>query len=190
MRRRNILKSALGLPAAAAALPPPAQAQSPAPSSATPKLEALSADAAINGVARFFTNAQYGALRRLSGIILPAYQEQPSAVDAGVPELLDFYISQSSAATQQLWTQGLDRLERESRQRYKKGFRELSAQEYEPLLAPLTQPWTYQGPSDPFARFLLAARDLVLQAAFNSREWSEAGGRRASGVNYLWRNLD
>jgi hypothetical protein len=193
MRRRNILKTALGLPAAAAAMPAPAQAQTPsasAPANPTPKLEALSPDAAIDGAPSFFTPAQLQALRRLGDLLLPAFNAQPSASEAGVAEFLDFYVSQSDAATQNLWREGLDRLNAEARRRSGKVFRDLTGDEAGPVLAPLKQPWTYQGPADPFARFLNAARDLVLQTAFNSKEWAEAGGRRATGLNYLWRNLD
>ena len=175
MRRRNVLKTALGLPAAAA-LPSPAAAQAPAaPASPTPKLDALSPDAATTGVPRFFSPAQFRAMQQLSTVLLPAYAERPSALDAGVPEFLDFYISESDAATQQLWRSGLDRL---------------AAGVTDTTLAPLKQPWTYDPPADPFARFLLHARDLILQAAFNSREWSEAGGRRTAGLNYFWRSFD
>ena len=176
MRRRNVLKTALGLPAAAA-LPFPASAQAPAAPAANPasKLETLSPDAATTGVPRFFSSTQFHALRQLSTALVPAYNERPSALDAGVPEFLDFYISESDASTQQLWRNGLDRL---------------AAGVTDATLAPLKQPWTYNPPADPFARFLLHARDLVLQATFNSRESTEAGGRRAAGLNYFWRNPD
>jgi hypothetical protein len=192
MRRRNVLKSALGLPAVAA-VPSPSQAQTQsatAPASPTPKLDALSPDAAVDGTASFFTDAQFRTLKRLGDLILPAFNGNPAASEAGVAEFLDFYVSQSDSATQKLWREGLDRLDSEARRRHGKAFRDASPDEAAVLLAPLKEPWTYQGPADPFARFLLAARDLVLQAAFNSREFSEAGGRRAAGVNYLWRNLD
>jgi hypothetical protein len=178
MRRRSVLKTALALPAAAI----PAAPQSPAQASEspTPKLEALSPDAAAAGVPRFFTPTQLSSLNQLADLLMPAFNANPSATQAGVAEFLDFYIASSDAATQQLWHSGLDRLAKE-----------LAARAPDVALAPLKQPWTYNGPTEPFAKFLLSARDLVLQATVNSREWSESGGgrRRSAGVNYFWRNL-
>jgi hypothetical protein len=61
----------------------------------------------------------------------------------------------------------------------------LSLAQAEPILSPLGAPWTYQGRSDPFARFLGAAKDDVMQATTNSREWAEAASSRSRGAGGL-----
>ena len=57
------------------------------------------------------------------------------------------------------------------------------------MLAPLHEPWTYSALPDLFARFLREAKEDLLTATLNSREFAEAqtaAGRRASGVGTYW----
>lgn len=176
IRRRHLLQSLAAAPAAA--LPAAAPAQT-TPPEAVPKLATVSPEAAADGVPRFFTESQFNVLRQLADVLVPAYQGRPSASRAGAPEFLDFLVSQSPAPVQQLYREGLDRLIRDG----------ISAT----TLAPLTEPWTYDPPADPFARFLQQAKIDLLQATFNSREWAEStprSRRSASATGYLWRNLD
>lgn len=156
--------------------PQPAADSTAAPSNA---LAMSSAETGATGFRTFFSKEQFAALRRLADILLPASGGRPSAGQTGTPEFLDFLIRESPAETQQLWKDGLQRLHDEA-------FRD-------ELLAPLKQPWTYNGPADPFARFLQQAKIDVMQAAASSREWAEASGRgRRSGAptGYFWRSAD
>lgn len=162
------------LPAAAqvASAPPPATEQ-------MPKLALESAEACGSGVPRFFTASQLEVLGKLADAIAPAYQGRPSARQCGAVGFLDFLVRESPAATQQLYRDGLDRLSRDG--------------VTDATLAPLKQAWTYDPPADPFARFLLQAKQDILQATLNSREHSAAlsrGRRGAAGLNYYWRALD
>ena len=182
LRRRSLLKSLAGAPAIAAiptvATPAPAQTAGAA-ADAAPKLALSAPDIAADGVTRFFTKAQFETLEKLADVLVPALQGRPSATQAGAHEFLDFLIGQSPAPVQQLYKQGLDELAR-------KGISDET-------LAPLKQPWSYELPSDPFARFLHQAKADILQATVNSREWAEStarGRRGASSSNYFWRNLD
>ena len=203
MKRRQALRSILSLPAITA-LPalaqqpvdktkPPADEKvpaemKPAPVEENPKLAMTAAEAVVPGTTRFFTASQLATLHRLADLIVPAVNGKPAASDAGVPEFLDFLVGKSPRDRQTLYRNGLDLLEAEAKRRYSKPFSDVSAEQATDLLAPLTQSWSFQGPADPFARFLQEAKDDVLRAAINSREWANSGAQRRSsgGVGSYW----
>jgi hypothetical protein len=173
MKRRHLLQSMAALP-----LAPAAAAQTPAvasPVERPPEVAAVPVGAVGRPVPRFFTDAQFKALERLADILMPTVEERPGAKQAHVAEFLDFLISESPADRQQLYRSGLDRLNKD-------GFDAA-------VLKPLTAAWTYEGPADPFAKFLLAAKEDVMRATYNSREFAAAmeGTRRGfSGSGYYW----
>jgi hypothetical protein len=192
MKRRTVLQSLLGVPAAAA-LPMEARSQqAPAGAQAnreTPVTTTVGADATADAVIRTFNPAQFAALRRLGDILMPAANGTLGASVAGASEFLDFLIGASPADRVALYREGLDRLNQEAKQRHDKLFSEVTAEQAEPILAPLKMPWTYNGPKDSFARFLLAAKNDLMLATVNSREYSAAAaqhGRRAGGAGRYW----
>jgi hypothetical protein len=190
MKRRQALKSLAGV-SAVSALPLPAFSQQSAagPVNETPKLDTATADFAAQSVPRFLSADQFTTLDRLSQALMPAAGDTPGAKETGVTEFLDFLISQSPAERQALYRDGLDQLHAQARSRHGKPFVELGPVEIDALLAPLREPWSYQGPAAPVARFLQAAKQDVMEAAMNSREWSEARAkrsRRAGGLGTYW----
>jgi hypothetical protein len=153
------------------------------------KLVLNSADTVAGAVTRFFDPDGFTALRRLGEILAPARQNLPGAVEAEAAEFLDFLIGQSPADRQTLYRDGVARLNRETRSRYGKSFADVSLNDADAILVPLRQPWTYEPPADPFARFLRAAKEDFLKATVNSRQWAMAasgGNRRGSGLNVYW----
>lgn len=186
MKRRRLLQSMVALPAAAA-LPVPALAQVQTADNA--ELTTVSVAAAGMPVPRFFSSDQYKALERLADILMPGYNDRPGAKEAGAPEFLDFLISDSPAGRQQLYKAGLDRLNAEAKRAHGKTFAALESDEAHPILKPIAVPWTYTGPADPFARFLLAAKEDLMRATVNSREYSAAASRNSrssAGTGYYW----
>ena len=155
------------MPAAGAALP--AAAQTAARDEFAKVETGNSAELVGDAAHHFFSKSEYSALEHLADAIMPAVNGTPGAVTAGVPAFLDFLISQSPAERQHLYREGLARLSAGA------------------SLDPLTEPWTYRPPADPFRRFLREAKTDILQATFNSREWIEArtGGRGGAGTYYL-----
>jgi hypothetical protein len=193
MKRRRFFQSVAVLPALQG-VPLAAQyASSTAASNEIPKLAETSPEAVANSVRRFFTTEQFQALQKLAGLIVPKFEDRPGALEAGVPEFLDFLLKSSGPERQALYRNGLDRLNTEAQKRYKKFFAQISADEAKPVLDPLTKPWSWQPPADPFARFLREAKDDLLQATNSSRELSAALSRRsraAGGTNAYWLPLD
>jgi hypothetical protein len=202
MKRRRFLKTIVAAPAAPAlfAQQPsaPSNSVSGAPPAAAaagelPKIESTVADAAADMQPHFFTAQQFSALQKLSDLLMPSRKEQPGALEAQAPEFLDFLIGSSLPDRQQLYRAGLDILNAQARKRFDKPFAELDASQAEGLLAPLRQPWTYEPPADPLARFLRSAKQDVRTATINSREWNTSTastGRRGGGLGQYWYSIE
>jgi hypothetical protein len=90
----------------------------------------------------------------------------------------------------------LDQLNSRASKQFSKPFADLDASQAGSLLAPLREAWTFDPPSDPFARFLREAKQDIRTATMNSREWVTAagstggGGRRGGGMGLYWYPLD
>jgi hypothetical protein len=195
MKRRRFLQALATAPTtgliAQQPAPPPPQA-APAVAIQLPTLDLAVADAAAETVLHFFTASQFGALEKLGGILMPASSDEPGAIEARAPEFLDFLLSESGPERQQLFRAGLDGLNEQARRRFTKPFADLEAGQAAELLAPLREPWTYQPPADPVARFLLAAKLDFRTATLNSLEWNAAArsaGRRGPSGLY-WYPID
>jgi hypothetical protein len=120
---------------------------------------------------------------------MPAAQNVPGAAESGAAEFLDFLLGTSPADRVTLYRDGLDRLNAEAQRRYGKSFGEIAVEQAAPILAPLRAPWSYRGPADSFARFLLAAKNDLLAATANSREYIAAVSQRrrsAGGTGQYW----
>ncbi|MBI4910590.1 MAG: gluconate 2-dehydrogenase subunit 3 family protein [Acidobacteria bacterium] len=196
MKRRRWLQSVAVLPALQG-LAPTAEAQraTPAPSGSNefPLLPETTADAVAGNARRFFSPEQFAALSKLAGLMVPRFAERPGAEEAGAAEFLDFLVKASPLERQLLYKTGLDRLNSEARRRYQRAFAEVNAAEAKAILEPLQKQWTYAAPVDAFARFLRQAKDDLLQATVNSREYAiamQARSRSAGGMNAYWLPLD
>jgi len=189
MKRRAVLRSLLAAPSVAMlpAVAPAQEVKSTSPE--IPNTLTTEADAASDAVVKTFNQAQFSALRKLGGILMPASEAAPGASEAGAAEFLDFLIGVSPPDRVTLYKAGLDRLNSEAQQRYNKSFGEITVEQAEPILAPLHAPWSYRGPSDSFAKFLLAAKSELLAATANSREYITVVSQRrrgAGGVGQYW----
>lgn len=167
----------------------------PLPSAEPPKIELTVAEAATESVVKFFSTAQFDALRKLSALLIPPLKGAPGALDAHAPEFLDFLLSQSGTEKQALWQLGLDLLNQQAQQKFSKPFASLDDAQAAQLLSPLRKPWTYNPPGDPLERFLHEAKRDVRTATLNSREYvtSGAGGggaRRFGSSGLYWYPVD
>jgi hypothetical protein len=141
MRRRELLYSLLG----AAAVPSFVQAQSARGADDLPAFELTSPDAVAKSAPRFFGAPQFASFARLGNVLMPAAENEPGALDARAPEFLDFLLSESPAELQVLYRNGVQELDARSLRALKRPFVKLTAAEAAPILAPLSEPWTYQG---------------------------------------------
>jgi len=198
MKRRRFIQTLAAAPAIAVPAAPALLAQQPGspqarPAEEAPKLELATPDLAAEATPRFFSAQQFAALRKLSDLLLPPINGMPGALNARAAEFLDFLIGASPADRQQLYKAGLDALNAQARKLYNKPFAEVDEAQAVLLLAPLRQPWTYEPPADPLARFLREAKQDVRTATMNSREYATAGatgGRRGGGIGQYWYPID
>jgi hypothetical protein len=197
MKRRRFIQALAATPAAPALLaqapPAPSVAKTTPNSGNDAALLYAAPDAAADAVLHFFTAQQIATLRKLSDLLMPPANGAPGALEAKAPEFLDFLLSQSPAERQQLYRNGLDSLNAQTRKRFNKLFADVDAAQAEMLLAPLRDPWTYDAPSDPVAAFLRAVKDDVRRATTNSREWNlaaSAGRTRGGGGGLYWLPID
>lgn len=192
MKRRRLLQTIAAAPALAA-LPRPAPAQTAMLSTATPSnklsVDSVSPDVVAHAAQRFFNADQFSALQHLGDLLVPRTGERPGADEAEAAIFLDFLLSKSPADRQTMYRNALDHLNAESRSRFAKPFASVDATEAAVILKPLTETWTYNGPSDPFARFLLAAKEDFLRATLNSRPFVTAMSKTVrgyGGTSYYW----
>ena len=201
MRRRGFVKALVAIPAAPALLaqppaPAPATAGAPVrpPSDELPVLSPSVPDAAGDMMPKFFTPAQFSALRKVSDLLMPPMNGAAGALDAQAAEFLDFLIGDSPADRQHLYRTGLDGLNQQAMKRFNKPFGDLDATQAEGFLAPLRQSWTFDEPKDSVAAFLRVAKQDVRTATVNSSEYNAAnpagGGRRLGGGGLYWYPLD
>ena len=209
MRRRNFVKTLAVAPAMSALVAQQQPAGQPAPGvpanptqpvepppragGELPKFDIAVPDAAADMMPDFFTAQQFAALRKLCGILMPPVNKAPGAIEARAPEFLDFLIGHSPADRQQLYRAGLDALNAQARQQFQKPFAEVDDSQAAVVLKPLHEPWSYEAPTDPLARFLRAAKVDVRTATVNSQEYGAVAanaGRRTFGGGFYWYSLD
>jgi hypothetical protein len=234
MKRREFVKAAAVTAATAAAAamaqqaPAPATAPPAAPPTAPPRgrgqftppptSPATVADLVATSDPHFFNHQQFATLRQLCELMMPALNGYPSAVDAGVPEFLDFLVGATPSGRQQtyaaalagaapsrqvitgsidrkkMYVAGLDRLETEAMRRFSKSFAALSPDQADALLAPAMISWLEDHPpQDSFQRFINVVNQDIRTATMNSAAWSaaaEAAGERAPGVGVYWSPVD
>lgn len=191
MKRRSLLQAAaLALPAGGwlrgqqPVVPPK---PTPAAVEEIPVIESAIPDIAATTVPNFFSPEQFSALQRLGDLIVPALDGVPGAREAEAAEFLDFLIGESPADRQELYRAGLDELNQRSRREFDTSFAQLTDAQADKLLAPLRTPWSLK--PDPFTGFLRAAKQDLLQATQNSREWVRQMSKRvrsAGGLGMYW----
>lgn len=172
----------------------------PTPGSSAAAMNMVVPDAVAQTEAHFFHERQAATLRRLCEVLMPPLNGYPGAVQAGVPEFLDFLTSVSPTDRQQMYRAGLDRLDKEANQRFGVTFAQASSEQADKLLRPLMGVWGIgdhppadHPPSEPFMRFINIAHQDIRTATINSQIWSEAAvasGERAPGVDSYWPPID
>ena len=181
-------------PAFNPAIPLAPNVQSPGPAAEMPTLTPSIADDVADTTPRFFTAAQFAALRKLADMMMPPMKGAPGALTAGAPEFLDFLIGHSPKERQHIYQNGLDALNSQSQKEFHQPFANVDAAQAATLLAPLRAPWTYDPPADPLARLLREAKLDIRTATTNSREYTAAlssgGGRRFGAGGLYWYPLD
>ena len=205
MRRRDFVRGVLavgaapklllGQQAANPAPPPPA----PVPwllglNSKTPIPHVEAGDQLAIGELRFFSPQQMATLTRLSDVLMPPLGEKPGAVQAQTPMFLDFLIGSSPEPRKQVYAQGLDWLDSESKSRFNLEFAKLNDAQAGELLKPRLRTWmSDHPPTEIHTDFVNIAHDDIRTATINSRAWfvvREVGAEPRTSVELYWSPIE
>jgi hypothetical protein len=124
---------------------------------------------------KFFTAAEWAAVRALADAVIPADERSGGATDARVPEFVDFILDDPLAEPrdhERLQTQvrgGLAWLDRECRGRFGKPFVDCAAGERTAVLDDIAWPDRARPGMLPGAAFFTLFRDLVASGFWSSR---------------------
>jgi hypothetical protein len=167
--RRNALKiigatpvaAGLSIGSAAAEQTTPAH-EHPAPQKATP--------AARKGAykPKFFTTHEWATVAMLADIVIPKDERSGSATDAGVPEFIDFTMTDRPQMQTQM-RGGLRWLDGACRKRFSKNFVDLAASDRTSVLDEIAYPKKASPDVSQGAAFFTAFRNLVATGFFTSK---------------------
>ena len=169
--RRNALKIIGATPVAAGiGLGSAAAEQAMTPAHVHPPASPAHQAAAAKGpyTPKFFTAHEYATITLLGNIILPKDEKSGSASDAGVPQFIDFTMTDR----QHLQTPmrgGLRWLDHQSHVRFGKAFIDCAAADQTALLDDIAYPKTTRPELAQGAAFFSGLRDLVATGFFTSK---------------------
>jgi hypothetical protein len=118
---------------------------------------------------KFFTAHEYETVRVLVDVIIPKDERSGSATDAGVPEYMDFLMSDGSDGQRSAMRGGLAWLDIQARKRFRKAFKECVEQERATILDAVAWPAKAAPDMSQGVAFFNSFRDLTAAGFFSSR---------------------
>jgi len=119
----------------------------------------------------FFEPEEFSAVEALTELIIPTDQS-PGAKQAQVARYIDFLVSAASEynpALQHEWTDGLQLLDRLSREKYQRSFHEISAREKQMLLEEMSLPEQDSGRTHPGYKFYRLLKEMTVEGFYTSQ---------------------
>lgn len=157
--RREALRVMAGIPLLAAGLTPGEVRRA-----AEAAREAI---ALANYAPAFFTPDEYTTVRILAELVIPRDGRSGGALDAGVPEFMDFILAEN-AGMQVPFRGGLAWLDTESRERFGRTFAELADLERRKILDEIAWPGKAKPEHSQGVAFFNRFRDLTASGFFSS----------------------
>ena len=120
---------------------------------------------------RFFKPDEFQTVEALTERILPT-DDTSGAKEARVARYIDFVVSAAAEFEPSLqleWTQGLDLLDRLSREKYRRAFHEIPAGDQETLLMEMSLPERQPGASHPGFDFYRRVKEMTVEGFYTSR---------------------
>ena len=163
--RRRLLQSFAAAPVAAGMVWTEAEAQH---AQQHAQAAAKKATAAAPFKPKFFTPHEYATVRLLVDLIIPKDDRSGSATDAGVPEFIDFMMT-DRPEWQVPMRGGLRWLDAESRARFQKDFKDVTDAERSALLDDIAYPLKAKPEFSHGVAFFSRFRDLVATGFWTSK---------------------
>ena len=117
----------------------------------------------------FFTAHEYETVRVLADLIIPKDERSGGAIDAGVPEYMDFLMSDGSDGQRFAMRGGLAWLDIQCRKGFRKTFTECAAAERTTVLDAIAWPTRATPDMSQGVAFFTSFRDLTAAGFFSSR---------------------
>lgn len=160
----------------------------------TPNIPLSQPDTVAMTDARYFTPVRYATLTHLCEVMMPAGDDYPSAMKAGTPEFLDFYIGASPTEQQTMYNNGLDRLNADCMKQFNVPFEKADAKQADTVIRPHLRGWMNDHPPrEGQERFINLVHRDIREATINSPAWAaaaEAAGERTPGIGLYWYPID
>ena len=165
-KRREMLQILGTAPAVAALTWNDAEAAAAAEQSQAARQKAAASKQAFKP--KFFTTHEYATVGVLADIIIPKDARSGSATDAGVPEFIDYIVSEQPER-QTAMRGGLTWLDTESRKRFDKAFLQSTPEQRLQIVEDIAWPKKAKPEFSHGVRFFTSMRDLVAAGFFSSR---------------------
>jgi hypothetical protein len=164
--RRNVLKAIGAAPVAAGFTWTTAEAEEAHQHAAAAQKKAAATGRAFKP--KFFTAHEWKTVRVLTDLIIPKDERSGSATDAGVPEFMDFIMT-DQPQRQVAMRGGLRWLDTESRRRHDKSFVDLAAGQQTAILDDIAYPDKAPEILSQGAAFFSSFRDLTATGFWTTR---------------------
>ncbi|QHS53954.1 gluconate 2-dehydrogenase subunit 3 family protein [Edaphobacter sp. 12200R-103] len=160
----------------------------------TPNIPLSQPDVVAMTEARYFTPVRYATLVHLCEIMMPASEDHPSAIKAGAPEFLDFYLGASPVKEQTMYNEGLDRLNEDCMKQFNVPFAKADEKQADAVIRPHLKGWMNKHPPrEGQERFMNLVHFDIRNATINSPAWAvaaQASGDRMPGVGLYWAPIE
>jgi gluconate 2-dehydrogenase subunit 3-like protein len=166
LNRRDALQALAGIPLLAAGLSPQAVASATAHAQAA--LLARSADEPAAYDPLFFTAHEYATVRMLAELVIPRDPRSGGAIDAGVPEFMDFILDENPDMRTGI-RGGLAWLDREAMRRFGREFIAIADADRRLILDDIAWPKRARPEFSQGVTFFNNFRDLTASGFFSSR---------------------
>ncbi|HJU75027.1 MAG TPA: gluconate 2-dehydrogenase subunit 3 family protein [Gemmatimonadaceae bacterium] len=118
---------------------------------------------------KFFTAQEYATVTILGDLIIPRDARSGSASDAGVPQFMDFLMTDGTDQRRIAMRGGLAWLDRESRKRFSRDFRRLTSTQQKQILDDIAWPKRAKPEHSHGVAFFNSFRDLTASGFWSSK---------------------
>ncbi|HXG65915.1 MAG TPA: gluconate 2-dehydrogenase subunit 3 family protein [Blastocatellia bacterium] len=115
---------------------------------------------------KFFTAQELATVATISELIIPTDDHSPGAKAAGVPEFIDFMVSEMPQEEQKLWRDGLAAVEKMSREKFTKDFNGATQEQQVAILTEISR--NERNPQTVAERFFKAIKNWTLDGYYTS----------------------
>ncbi len=116
---------------------------------------------------KFFKADQMALVATISDLIIPTDDNSPGAIEAEVPAFIDLMVSEASAETKKLWTDGLAAVDAMSQSKNKAAFNKASKDQQIALLTEISK--NEAKPSTLEEKFFKAIKNMTIDGYYTSK---------------------